>query len=163
MPELLWIVGFYAVAAAWVHAVMGRNNTAPRRHYVLVAGNQACRMEWYIRALRYFSRKTGADIAITVVLRDSTDESGKIVELFARTHDGIRLVEAEQSGSKAGAYAAAKPIEQPEQVESVEQGEPAEMRRRLLRALEADGNDASPEQVIWVELDRQEDLRQLPI
>jgi hypothetical protein len=92
IPELVWIIGFYVAAAACAHAVIGRNPDGRRRHYVLVAGNHQLQIEWYIRALQHFSRTTGTDIGITVVLEDSSDDTGPIMEKFAKDGDGIRLL-----------------------------------------------------------------------
>ncbi|QMV41689.1 hypothetical protein [Cohnella cholangitidis] len=94
-PELLWIVGFYAAAVALVHWVIRRGSALDRHHYVLVAGNHQMQIEWYIRALQQFSRRTGTEIGITVVLDQSTDDTGKIMERFARGGNGIEWVRSE--------------------------------------------------------------------
>jgi hypothetical protein len=52
-------------------------------------------IEWYIRALQQFSRRTGTEIGITVVLDQSTDDTGKIMERFARSGNGIEWVRSE--------------------------------------------------------------------
>ena len=85
IPELLWIVGIYAMAAALANGVIGKNAGAVKRHYVLIAGNHQSQIEWYIRALKRFSRRTGTDIGITVLLEHSADESGSIVEYLRET------------------------------------------------------------------------------
>lgn len=94
IPELLWIIGFYVAAAALAHGVFGRNAEGRKRHYVLVAGNHQMQIEWYVRALQRFSRRTGTDIGITVVLDNSTDDTGKIVETFAHRGCGIGFLPA---------------------------------------------------------------------
>jgi hypothetical protein len=92
IPELLWIIGFYAAAVVLVHWLIRRNSSEERRHYVLVAGNHQMQIEWYIRALQQFSRRTGTEIGITVVLDQSFDDTGKIMERFARGDSGIDCV-----------------------------------------------------------------------
>lgn len=136
IPELLWIVGIYAMAAALANGVIGKNAGAVKRHYVLIAGNHQSQIEWYIRALKRFSRRTGTDIGITVLLEHSADESGSIVEIFARNSDEIGLVRSEP-GDLDGNRARVR-----------EQGE---------RQVAAGG------QFVWVELGKREDLSQLPL
>jgi hypothetical protein len=95
IPDLLWIVGFYVAAATIVHFMMRRRMGENRRQYVLVAGNHQMQIEWYVRALQQFSRKTGTDIGITVVLENSSDETGRIVDTFARHDTAISVVRRE--------------------------------------------------------------------
>jgi len=92
IPELLSIIGFYAAVVAFVHWMIRRGSGGDQRHYVLVAGNHQMQIEWYIRALQQFSRRTGTEIGITVVLCESTDETGEIMERFARRDTGIKYV-----------------------------------------------------------------------
>jgi len=161
IPEMLWIIGFYVAAAAWVHAWRGRHagDAAAKRHYVLLAGNHQMQMEWYVRALRYFSRRTGTDIGITVVLdRASNDETGSIVELLARQDDGIELIRT--AGDRGGANAVGEFDEYGggEEFGSAE-GRQAWMLARLASA----GRVASPGEVVWVDLGNEEELRRLPM
>ncbi|TVX96118.1 hypothetical protein [Cohnella terricola] len=102
IPELLWIIGFYAAAAAFMHWMIRRGSRGERRHYVLVAGNQQMQIEWYIRALQQFSRRTGTEIGITVVLDQSTDDTGEIMARFTRKDSSIECVEAERAESRIG-------------------------------------------------------------
>ncbi len=92
LPELLWIVGLYVAAALLVSALVRRSSRKGRRHYVLVAGNHQMQIEGYIRTLQHFSRRTGTDIGITVLLDRSTDETGPILERMARRDSGIAWV-----------------------------------------------------------------------
>ncbi len=92
LPELLWIVGLYVAAALLVSAIVRRSSRKERRHYVLVAGNHQMQIEGYIRTLQHFSRRTGTDIGITVLLDRSTDETGPILERMARRDSGIAWV-----------------------------------------------------------------------
>ncbi|CAM3693602.1 hypothetical protein COLU111180_03295 [Cohnella lubricantis] len=89
--ELLSIAVAYAGAIAyarWVAHYRGRSGKRQRR-YMLVAGNHEAQIEWYLRALRRYSRRSGTDVRMTVWLRDSSDETGSIVRQMARLDDGI--------------------------------------------------------------------------
>lgn len=99
IPDLLWIVGFYVAAAVIVHWIMGRRTTLNRRQYVLVAGNHQMQIEWYIRALQQFSVRTGTEIGITVVLNGSSDDTGRIMEKFARHDAAIAVFRREDNAS----------------------------------------------------------------
>lgn len=97
IPDLMWIIGFYVAAAIFVHQIWGRKEAVNRHQYVLVAGNHQMQIEWYIRALQQFSLRTGKDIGITVVLNNSSDETGSILEKFARQNTSISVVRQEFS------------------------------------------------------------------
>lgn len=137
IPELLWIVGFYVAAAVWAHWAYGRSAGASRRHYVLVAGNHQLQIEGYVRAIQRFSRRSGTDIGITVVLDRSSDETGAIVERFSRGAAGIECVRREDK-------VAASKLDHWE------------------RSREDEGGGRR-EQVVWVELGRKEHLAKLPL
>lgn len=94
--ELLWIFGCYAAAVLAAQAIVRRSAGAGRYHYVLVAGNHEAEIEGCVRALQRYSRRTGKDIGITVVLDGSTDETGAIVERFARGSEGIGIVRSDR-------------------------------------------------------------------
>lgn len=170
IPEMMWIIGFYVAAAAWVHAWHGRNagDAADKRHYVLLAGNHQLQMEWYVRALRYFSKRTGTDIGITVVLdRASSDETGSIVELLARQDSGIELIRSADARGESvvhggicgtGETGAGGEIGGIGMLGSVE-----EQRAWMLMRLASTGRVASPGQVVWVDLGNEEELRRLPV
>lgn len=136
IPELLWIVGIYLAAAALAHRMLGKSAGSAKRHYVLVAGNHHLQIEWYIRALKRFSRRTGKDVGITVLLENSTDESGSIVEIFTRCSDGIGLVRSEP-------------------------GDLVDNRMRVRAQWERQG--VADGQFVWVELGKREDMSQLPL
>jgi len=138
IPELLWIVGIYVMAAALVNGVLKNGADPAKRHYVLVAGNHQKQIEWYIRALKRFSRRTGTDIGITVLLEPGADESGQIIRIFVRHHDWIRLIARES-------------------VDEDETANPERWREYQERLDPAGG------QLIWVDLGNREDLKQLPL
>ncbi|WP_276353578.1 hypothetical protein [Cohnella caldifontis] len=144
-PDLLWIVGIYAAAAAVAHGVLGgRSGGSGSRHYVLVAGNHQLQIEWYLRALRRHSRRTGTDIGITVVLEDSTDETGPILEKFSREEDGIALIRSEGTSDAA---AGSDPRER------------AEWHCKTANAASGDPG----RQVVWIDLKKREDVSRLPL
>lgn len=155
IPEMLWIIGFYVAAAAWVHASFGRNADAGarKRHYVLVAGNHQLQMEWYVLTLQHFSRRTGTDIGITVLLDHSSDDTGPIVELFARGNDGIELIRS--SSGEAGAGDGLGKFGEIDKT--------ADRRERMMQLLESTGSVVSPGQVVWVDLGNEDELRKLPL
>jgi hypothetical protein len=102
-------------------------------------------IEGYIRALQQFSRRTGTEIGITVVLDQSTDDTGKIMERFARTDTGIEWVR------RTGATEA--PTES-DVVASLEVGSSAQGTESV-----RNGNG----KVVWVELKRMDDVMRLPL
>jgi hypothetical protein len=142
IPELLWIIGFYAAAAAFAHWTIRRGTNGNRRHYVLVAGNHQLQIEWYIRALQQFSKRTGTDIGITVVLDQSSDETGKILERFARADTGIEWVRTDD-GNKISNM-------------------PPGLEQNHFSVGE-EGKQAARQQVVWVELARSDDVARLPL
>lgn len=149
--ELLWIVGLYAAAVAVAHAALRRWKSGERkRHYVLVAGNHQMQIEWYVRSLQIYSRLTGMDIGITIILDpSSSDETGRIVERFARGGEEVGLVRA---NGKDGAVDAPPKAECPQ------------WQRVLREHFQMRGlPQTSPGQVVWVELERDDALTRLPL
>lgn len=88
LAEFLCIAAVYAFAVVYAHGVARRRSEALEHHYVLVAGNHEDRIEWYMRALQSYSRRSGTDVRVTVVLEESGDGTGAIVEKFSRGWDG---------------------------------------------------------------------------
>lgn len=140
IPELLWIIGFYAAAAAFAHGMIRRGSGEARLHYVLVAGNHQMQIEGYIRALQQFSRRTGTEIGITVVLDQSWDETKDIMVRFARADTGIDWVRKETGNRNAD-------------IDVLEQ--------ERLRAVEQGTEEAKPK-MVWVELANTDDVARLP-
>jgi hypothetical protein len=134
IPEFLWIIGFYAAAAAWAHWMFGRKTEFDRLHYVLVAGNHQLQIEGYVRALQHFSRRTGTDIGITVLLSQSDDETGAIVEKFARSGVGLTRDGDGHTRDILGDLKCASGVK-----------------------------PSQGEQVVWVELTREDDVSRLPL
>lgn len=143
--ELLCVAAIYAGAIAYAHWVARRRRRTETNRYVLVADNHESQIEWYMRALQLYGRRSGTDIRISVMLRDSTDETASIVRQMARSDDGIDWLDiaAERSaesdagvrGFSRGRFAGAN-------------GEPG---------------DAESSRAVWVELSKAEDLARLPI
>ncbi|RKP47263.1 hypothetical protein D7Z26_23450 [Cohnella endophytica] len=136
IPDLLWIVGFYAAAAVVAHWLIRRNSGGERRHYVLVAGNHQLQIEWYIRSIQQFARRSGTDVGITVVLDQSSDETGPIVERFTRRDTNIECVRKRTTES-------------------------TEAEAQISEC--ADNKPGRNETVVWVELGRTEDVGRLPL
>lgn len=89
--ELLCIAAVYAGGALYVRWVARHRSQSLKEQlrYVLVAGNHEAQIEWYLRGLRRYSRRSGKEVLVTVWLRDSSDETGSIVRQIARGDDGV--------------------------------------------------------------------------
>lgn len=138
ISELLWIVGLYVAAAALAHLLLRRASAERRRHYVLVAGNHQLQIEWYVRALQHFSKRTGTDIGITVVLDNSWDDTGRILERFARGYEGIGLIRTGGESRTAS-------------------------EQKMLSQLDLRAERLGPQQIVWVDLGEREHLSRLPL
>lgn len=104
VPILLWIAGFYVLAAIaatiLVKRRVKRKANEPGKHYILMADNQASRMEWYLRTLHGASRRMGTDVKITIVDCASDDETMDIAEMYARQEPYIRVCRPEELRSR---------------------------------------------------------------
>jgi len=81
----VWIVCVYAIAAVVALWLVKRQSVRrPGRHYILLADDQAPRVEWYLRALRGFAERSGTEVSVTVVDAESTAETAAIADRFAR-------------------------------------------------------------------------------
>ncbi|MBB6638182.1 hypothetical protein [Cohnella thailandensis] len=89
LAGLCGILVVYALGVLFVHWLARRRHLGDDRHYVLVAGNHEKQIEWYMRSLMSFSRRTGMGLHITVVLEDSKDDTAAIVQKFAKDDRGI--------------------------------------------------------------------------
>ncbi|WP_052476039.1 hypothetical protein [Cohnella kolymensis] len=140
IPEFFWVIGFYTAAAALVHWAVRRATTGAHRprHYVLVAGNHQLQIEGYVRALQQFSRCSGTEIGITVLLENSSDETAEILKRFAREDTGIGYMTKQADASDS----------------SMEHWE------HYLNT--AGGRTTVWDQVVWVQLACAEDLAKLP-
>lgn len=94
--ELLCVATVYACGIAYAHWVAHHRSRSLKEQlrYVLVAGNHEAKIEWYLRGLRRYSRRSGKEVQVTVWLRDSSDETGSIVKQMARSDDGIDWTDA---------------------------------------------------------------------
>ncbi len=82
---LLLVACCYAVAAAAVHLIhrsrKGKRETG--KHYVWVAEGRQPNMEWYVRSLYAYSRRTGEDVRLTIVDCGMAEETRIIAERLA--------------------------------------------------------------------------------
>jgi len=146
LPDIVWIVIFYAAAAGFARWLVRRNGSRREsRHYVLVAGNHQSEIEGHIRALRQYSRRTGTDIGITVVLDRSTDDTAPIVERMARGRERIDWVRKEAFADIVTAEAAG--------------GEEGRAGNPTAQGL---GSSRDGRSVVWIDLALEDDLRRLP-
>lgn len=106
---LLAVIGCYVIAAVAVHLAyrIRRGKPSSGKHYILVAGNDENKMEWYMRSLLAFSRRMGTDLRVTVVDQGSTDHTMAIAGRFSEAEElGVtvcsgledRLAAAEENG-----------------------------------------------------------------
>ncbi|MFD0673644.1 glycosyltransferase family A protein [Cohnella sp. GCM10027633] len=177
IPELLWIIGCYAAAALVAHWVYKRSVAGGiRRHYVLVAGNHESEIEGCVRALQRYSRRTGTDVGITVVLDGSSDETGAIVERFTRDGSGIGWIRWEDEEAKLKLHR----WERSREVAAAgsEQGLGQELGQELgqyggqgqehaigqgQEQEHGAGQEHEKEQVVWIDLGVREHVTRLPM
>ncbi|SFJ26653.1 Glycosyl transferase family 2 [Paenibacillus sp. UNC496MF] len=163
---LLWIVGCYVLAAIVVYVCsafrLGRERNV--KHYVLIAGNEEPRMEWYMRSLRRFSHLTGTDVKVTVVDNGSQDDTLQIARAFAKqgmnvqVHGGSRLpADAEgrpASAAKAGegADSAAGPPARggEEAITGIGRSGKWKRFRRDAKPVGKDGKPFEPTHLLWM-------------
>ncbi|CAM2933905.1 hypothetical protein PASE110613_08230 [Paenibacillus sediminis] len=97
VPYLLWILLVYGLTAAGVHLLYvrhSRRNKAANKeavHYVLVTSNHEKQIEWYIRALEWYSWIRGQMVVVTVVDERSTDHTIPIIERMSKHANGLQL------------------------------------------------------------------------
>lgn len=90
IPILIWIVGCCAILALVVHIVNRSANARPEgqadngKHFILLADNQEQRMEWYLRSITWFARRTGTNVRITVIDQGMSRDTLRIVSAFSR-------------------------------------------------------------------------------
>lgn len=94
LAVLLCIAAVYACAVVYARLVARHRVGSPSRHYVLVAGNHEAQIEWYMRAMQSYSRRSGTDIRVSIIPEGSADETEAIVRTFAREDSGIEWLEA---------------------------------------------------------------------
>ncbi|MBB6732266.1 hypothetical protein [Cohnella zeiphila] len=108
LAELLGIIAVYALAVLYAHWVASHRSKAEASRYVLVAGNHQAQIEGYLRSMQAYSRRSGTDLAITVLLRNSSDETQPIVEKFARHSSDVEWrreeAEAEPEAARAEGF-----------------------------------------------------------
>lgn len=145
---LLLVIGCYAVAALLVHLAFkfGGERKRTRKHYVLIADGRQPRMEWYLRSLHSFSRRTGNDIQLTVVDHGLEEESKAIVDRWNRGSHKVRLHAMDGKG-QAG------------QTENLAGGDKALHWMWYLRST---GIVTESDQAILVDLQNPEDLSKMP-
>jgi hypothetical protein len=85
---LLSIIGSYGLCVAMLHLLLGtaRLQSVPPTRVVLITSNNQKHIEWVVRSLFFWSWLKGRHIAATIVDKNSTDDTLKIVERLAHTH-----------------------------------------------------------------------------
>lgn len=174
---MLVVIGCYALAAWMVHIIyrLSKNKDKASKHYVLVAGNEAHKMEWYLRSFMLFAKRTGAVIRLTVVNRGSTDDTLAIAGRLAAKDDRCIAIQtcsiaSETETARAGAALGESPspsdgykietgLEDPNTEQPFQQWTSAE---RLVGILRHRGMILSGEQPIVVDLQNPYDLYKFP-
>jgi hypothetical protein len=85
---LLSIVGSYGLCVALLHLIYGttRLQSVPPTQIVLITSNNQKHIEWVVRSLFFSSWLKGRQIAATIVDKNSTDDTLKIIERLSHTH-----------------------------------------------------------------------------
>jgi len=85
---LLSIVGCYALCVAMIHLIYGsaKLQSVPPTQIVLITNNNQTHIEWVVRSLFFSSWLKGKQIAATIVDKNSTDDTLKIIERLSHTH-----------------------------------------------------------------------------
>ncbi|WP_055106068.1 glycosyltransferase family A protein [Paenibacillus ihumii] len=81
----IWILFSYGIAGTLVHLFYSRhlkNPSIPRKqvHYILVAYNHENQIEWYLRALMWYSCLSAQSLRITILDEGSQDDTLAIIE-----------------------------------------------------------------------------------
>ncbi|MNJ56184.1 hypothetical protein [Paenibacillus fonticola] len=92
VPYMAWILFTYGIAVVFVHLSHSRYlryKPDPRKrvHYILVAHNHENQMEWYLRALIWYSCLRAQTLRITVLDEDSKDDTLAIVERMKHANE----------------------------------------------------------------------------
>lgn len=85
VPYMAWILFSYGVAGVLVHLFHSRHlkykpNSRKQVHYILVAHNHENQMEWYLRALMWYSCLRAQSLRITILDEGSQDDTLAIIE-----------------------------------------------------------------------------------
>ncbi|MFD3259359.1 hypothetical protein ACE3MQ_12180 [Paenibacillus lentus] len=85
VPYMAWILFSYGVAGVLVHFFHSRNLkykpiSRKRVHYILVAHNHENQMEWYLRALMWYSCLRAQSLRVTILDEGSQDDTLAIIE-----------------------------------------------------------------------------------
>ncbi|MBB3110502.1 hypothetical protein FHS18_002569 [Paenibacillus phyllosphaerae] len=186
---LLWVLGCYILAALCVHIAFRISAKKKREaHYVLVAGNEEERMEWYMRALRQHAYVHGKELQVTVLDDGSRDDTLRIAKLFER--EGMKVTVAggtgwlEESGSHGqgqaqpiqGGELSLKTEESPskwqrlrgrrfksKQAVRKQEGKASPEPSHLMWRLKAEGIVTEPEHAVLVDLREPSDWSKLPL
>lgn len=89
-----WVLLSYGLAAALVHVLHGLVQQGKRKnrrvHYILVTSNHENQMEWYLRALTWYTRLRGLALRVTVLDENSQDDTLAILRKLEK-QGGLEL------------------------------------------------------------------------
>ncbi|AZK45904.1 hypothetical protein [Paenibacillus lentus] len=85
VPYMVWVLLSYGVAGLIVHLLHNRQlrdkpNLCKQVHYILVAHNHEKQMEWYLRALLWYSCLRAQSLRVTILDEGSQDDTLAIIE-----------------------------------------------------------------------------------
>jgi len=85
---LLSIVGCYGLCVVLLHwgRSVARLHSVPPTRVVLITSNNQKQIEWVVRSLFFMSWLKGRQINATIVDKNSTDDTLKIIERLAHCH-----------------------------------------------------------------------------
>ncbi|MFC4777825.1 hypothetical protein ACFO9Q_13585 [Paenibacillus sp. GCM10023252] len=146
---LLLIICCYVAAAMSVHLAywLLSRRLRPSKHYVLVAGNEQKKIEWYMRSFYVFSKSTGTDVKLTLIDHGASDETLDIAEKLARLGTGITVRKAKHRGDPSGEQAFGHLLEEPD---------------HLMWMLQAEGIVSNADHAVLVDLRNPNDLSKMP-
>lgn len=169
------VLGSYVLAALSVHLIRyygRRHRSLKSQHYVLYARNDASRMEWFLRSIGWYSRRSGTEVRVTVIDCGSSDETLAIVGRFAQNGMGC-AVESQPPDRQAGADAGRRnkrTVRHAKAGSGKDAGPGSDAKAHTHRQV-GPGGHFSPagecarhnSQSVFVDLNRPEDLEKLPL
>lgn len=97
----------YGVAAFVVHAMYKWHvhrcpRSVKRVHYILITHNHENQMEWYLRALVWYTRFKGLALRVTLMDNESLDDTLAIARKMRKTHDmALTIIDAKEIGGSS--------------------------------------------------------------
>jgi hypothetical protein len=168
----LLVAGCYAFAAVMVHLAyrLRKGKREAGKHYIWVAEGRQPNMEWYVRSLYSYSRRTGEDVRLTIVDCGMTEESRVIAERLAFEGKAVTFCQETGAGSTKGDIQEVGDWEKEQVKEQVKEGRAQNGKRflgegtdtQLLWRLQTEGVITRADQAVLIDLQNPEDLSKMP-